>query len=101
MSSLEFGALSNSITPFAVHLEKIRNHSHQTADNNAKIRSFAPIDIQLREMYPQQGYLHNCKHSIKFQDCGACLLIRLFNLLQKVENSLSTSLPERRDSQSN
>ena len=22
----------------------------------------------LREMHPLQGYLHNCKHSIKFQD---------------------------------
>ena len=54
-------------TPFAVHLEKIRNHLHQKSDNNAKIRSFAPIDIQLREMQRPQGYLHNCKHSIKFQ----------------------------------
>ena len=56
------------ITPFAVHLEKIRNHLHYMSDNNAKIRSFAPIGIQLREMHSPQGYLHNCKHSIKFQD---------------------------------
>ena len=57
-----------AITPFAVHLEKIRNHLHLKSDNNAKIRSFALIGIQLREMHPLQGYLHNCKHSIKFQD---------------------------------
>ena len=45
--------------------KKIRNHLPLKSDNNAKIRSFATIDIQLREMH---GYLHNCKHSIKFQD---------------------------------
>ena len=40
--------------------------SSAATDNNAKIRSFAAIGIQLREMHPLQGYLHNCKHSIKF-----------------------------------
>ena len=55
-------------TPFAVHLEKMRNHLHLKLDNNAKIRSFAPIGIQLREMHSPKGYLHNCKHPIKFQD---------------------------------
>ena len=56
------------ITPFAVHLEKICNHLHLTSDKNAKIGSFAPIGIQLCKMHPPQGYLHNCKHSIKFED---------------------------------
>ena len=55
-------------TPFVVHLEKIGNHLHLKSDNNAKICSIAPIGIQLRDMHPQQGYLHNCKHSIKSQD---------------------------------
>ena len=57
-----------SNTSVAVHLEKRRIHFLYRSDNNAKMRSFAPIGIQLREMHPPQGYLHDCKHSIKFQD---------------------------------
>ena len=32
------------------------------------MRKYVHLRIQLLEMHPQQGYLHNCKHSIKFQD---------------------------------
>ena len=45
-----------SNTSFAVHFEKIRNHLLYKSDNNAKMRSFVPIGIQLREMHPPQGY---------------------------------------------
>ena len=61
-------SLSFPFTPFATHFDNLRNHLHSKSDNNAKIRSFAPIDIQLRDMHPPKGYLNNCKHSIKFQD---------------------------------
>ena len=37
-------------TPFAVHLEKRGNHLHSKSDNNAKIRSIAPIGIQMRQV---------------------------------------------------
>ena len=53
---------SPSISPFGENMKSFES------DNNAKIRLFAPIGIQLHELHPPQGYLHNCKHSIKFQD---------------------------------
>ena len=58
--------LRSAITPLAVHLEKIRNHLHQKSENNAEIRSFAPIGIQLREMHPLQGYLHIANIQLSF-----------------------------------
>jgi len=44
------------------------------------VSSFAPIGIQLREMHPPQGYLHNCKHSIQKQmaaivRCNHCAVV--------------------------
>ena len=39
------------ITPFVFHLEKMLNHLHEKSDNNAKIRSYAPIGIKLCILY--------------------------------------------------
>ena len=53
-----------SITPFAVHYEKIRNHLRETATNSAKIHSLARKYEHLRINQTQLLFLHFNQHSI-------------------------------------
>ena len=61
-SNLHFGVLT--VTPFAVHYEKIRNHLRETATNSAKIHSLARKYEHLRINQIQLRFLHFNQHSI-------------------------------------
>ena len=56
--------LNNSITPFAVHYEKKRNHLRETATNSAKIHSSARKYEHLRINFIQLRFLHFNQHTI-------------------------------------
>ena len=55
-----------SITPFAVHYEKICIHSRETATDSVKIHSLARKSEHLRINQIQLRFLHFNQHSITF-----------------------------------
>ena len=56
--------IKQTITPFAVHYQKINNHLRETATNSAKIHSLARKYEHLRINQIQLRFLHFNQHSI-------------------------------------
>ena len=56
--------IKQTITPFAVHYQKINNHLNETATNSAKIHSLAGKYEHLRIDQIQLRFLHFNQHSI-------------------------------------
>ena len=61
-----------TLTPFAVHYEKIRNHLRETATNSAKIHSLARKYEHLRINQIQLRFLHFNQHSITLLGIHMC-----------------------------